>query len=103
MACGVAVLGIGGSIVDGPAILEAGSGSALVEPATPELAAQQVAPPAAVVGALQLGVDEAIDGLVADDRTPRIESEAAGDLLGRPSLGEAVEDVFAQRVVALET
>ena len=38
--------------------------------------------PAPVVGALELGMDEAVDRLVADDRVAGLAGKAAGDLLG---------------------
>jgi hypothetical protein len=69
--------------------------SALFTPPALELAARQVAPPGDVVGALHLGMDEAVDGLVADDVTTVVERQPAGDLLGRPAEREAVEDALA--------
>ena len=40
-------------------------------------------------------MDEAVDGLVADDVTTVVERQPAGDLLGRPAEREAVEDALA--------
>src|SRR4051794_10910665 len=101
MAGGGAILDFGGTIMDRPAVAEEQC-AALLDPAALELAAQQVSAPATVVGALQLGVDEAIDGLVADDSAAVLACEAAGDLLGRPTVGEMVEDLLAQCLVAFE-
>jgi hypothetical protein len=39
---------------------------------------------------------------VADDRAAAIAGEAATDLLGRPAIGHAAQDLLAQRIVALE-
>ena len=44
--------------------------------------AREVVAPAVVFGASDLGVDEAIDGLVADAGVCPIAGEASGDLLG---------------------
>jgi hypothetical protein len=46
------------------------------------LAARQISPPAIVLGAGQLGIDEAIDALVGDHLATLFTSEPAGDLLG---------------------
>ena len=64
--------------------------------------AGQIVAPGEVVVAVDLGINEAVDGLVADRREIGIVSCAARDLLGRPSLPEAVENVLAQGIVAVE-
>lgn len=51
-------------------------------PAALVFGARQVMTPAPVVGALELGMDEAVDRLVADDRVAGLAGKAAGDLLG---------------------
>jgi len=55
-----------------------------------------------VAGAPDLGIDEAVDGFMADGGTVRLARHAAGDLLGRPALGEVAEHEAAQRRVAFE-
>ena len=50
----------------------------------------------------ELGVDEAVDGLVADDLPAALAGEPAGDLFGRPAAIEAIKDELAQRFVPLE-
>jgi hypothetical protein len=45
------------------------------------LAAGQIAPPGVVLGARDLGVEEAVDGLVADDRATLLERQATGHFL----------------------
>jgi hypothetical protein len=66
------------------------------------LAARQIVPPAVVLGAGDLGVDEAVDALVADHLVATLASESAGDLLGRPASGEMLENVAAQVGLAFE-
>ena len=58
--------------------------------------------PGEVVGAADLGIDKAVDGLVGDDGAPGLAGEAPGDLLGRAAVGEAGEDLEAQGGVAVE-
>ena len=69
---------------------------------SPALAAGQIAPPAVVLGAGDLGVDEAIDALVADHRSAGLARQPSGDLFGRPARGEAVQDEAAQIGLAFE-
>lgn len=52
--------------------------------------------------AIDLGLDEAVDGFWADDGTAVPAGEEAADLLGRPASGEAGKDVVAQGFVPLE-
>src|SRR3546814_2239664 len=66
------------------------------------LGAWEIEAPAPVVAALQLGMDEAVDGLMADDLVSNIAREAPRHLLGRPALREPVEDSLAQGIVALQ-
>src|SRR3546814_1453480 len=47
-------------------------------------------------------MDEAVDGLMADDLVSNIAREAPRHLLGRPALREPVEDSLAQGIVALQ-
>ena len=57
--------------------------------ATLGLGARQIASPGVVLGPGDLGVDEAVDRLVADDRLALLQRQAPGNRLGRqPSLQE---------------
>jgi hypothetical protein len=67
-----------------------------------ELGARQIVPPVIVLGPADLGVDEALDGLMADGGSCLLLAEPTGDLFGRPAALEAVEDQSAQRLVAFE-
>ena len=49
-----------------------------------------------------MGVDEPIDGFMADAGFGLIAGEAAGDLLGRPTLPETVEDGALEAFVSFE-
>jgi hypothetical protein len=60
------------------------------------LAARQVVAPAIILGACELGVDEAVDAFVADHFAAGLAGEPASDLLGRPSALEPPEDGAAQ-------
>ena len=62
----------------------------------------QVVAPGSVVGAADLGVDEAVDALVADRRGGVLLAQPAGDLLGRPAALELAEDEPAQPGIALQ-
>jgi hypothetical protein len=66
------------------------------------LALRQVAAPGEVIGAADLGIDEAVDGLVADHRSAVLEGEPAGDLLGRQTASEAGKNSLAQCGLALK-
>src|SRR3546814_12486014 len=74
--------------------------SALGAPSALILGAWEIEAPAPVVAALQLGMDEAVDGLMADDLVSNIAREAPRHLLGRPALREPTEDSLAQAIVA---
>jgi hypothetical protein len=78
LACGDMVW----SIVDRATVGDARPSAALVAPAAFVFGAGQVKSPAAAVGPFQLGIDEPVDGLVADDAMARFTGEASGDLLG---------------------
>jgi len=71
-------------------------------PATLVLGAGQVVAPGAVVGAADLGVDEAVDALMADGERGLLLLEAAGDLFRGPTVLEAIEDELAQLGVAFQ-
>jgi len=66
------------------------------------LAAREIMPPAVVFGAGDLGIDEAVDALVTDHLVAGLAGEPAGDLFGRPTLGEMLQDGPAQLGLALE-
>jgi len=104
MSRGTAVGGGWWPLGDGNAVLDKAcrTAASLAAKAAPALGAGQVEAPAAVVGAGDLGVDEAIDRLVADDPSAGITGEAAGDLLRRPAALEAVEHAIAQALIALQ-
>ncbi len=72
-------------------------------PATPVLASGQVVAPGAVVGAADLGVDEAVNALMADGCGGMLLLEPAGDLLGRPTATKLIEDQGPQLGVAFQT
>src|SRR3546814_17576210 len=71
--------------------------SALGAPSALILGAWEIEAPAPVFAALQLGMDEAVDGLMADDLVSNIAREAPRPLLRRPALREPVEDSLADR------
>src|SRR5512140_3773513 len=76
--------------------------SAFGAPAALVFGAGQIVAPAAVVGPFELGIDEAIDRLVADDAVPCLARQPPGDLLGRPAFAKAIEDGFAQGILTLQ-
>jgi len=100
---GAAVDG-GRSRIDGDAVFYEIVGGALAATgrASPGSAAGQVMAPGTVVGAADLGVDEAVDALVADGYGGVLLEQAAGDLLGRPADLELAEDEAAQPGIALQ-
>src|SRR5258705_3946491 len=79
-------------------------GAAAAAPAQPALAlgARQIAAPAVVLGASNLGVDEAIDALVANHPATSLACEPTGDLLGRPTTGKVLKNGAAQGGLAFE-
>ena len=100
-----AIAGGLGALGDADAVLDEQGGAAalLAAPPSAGLGSGQIVAPAAVVGALHLGVDEPIDGLHADHRAPAgLPLEPADDLLGRPGLSQQVQNPPPQRVIAIE-
>src|SRR5579883_230558 len=104
MAGGVAIGGDLGPFGHGNAAFDEVCGAAAAPAAKAALAfgAREIMAPAIVLGAGDLGVDETIDAFMADHRPSGFAGEAAGDLFGRPALGEAVEHGAAQLGLALE-
>ena len=62
----------------------------------------QIVAPGSVVGAADLGVDEAVDALMADRRGGVLLAQPAGDLLGRPAEPKLAKHEPAQPGVALQ-
>ena len=58
--------------------------------------------PAIILGAGDLGVDEAIDAFVADREVSALAAQAPGDLLGGPTLGKAAQNDALQLGLAFE-
>jgi hypothetical protein len=67
----MAITGGGGSFGNGHAAFDQAGGTAAAAwpPAAPEFGARQQAAPGKVIGAGDLGIDEAVDALMADDGT----------------------------------
>src|SRR5262245_14542896 len=101
---GLPVVHFEGALGNGNAGLDEGGGpsAAHAAPSAFALGARQVVAPAVVLGARDLGVDEAVDGLVADEAVAGVALEAAGDLLWGPALGEAIEHGAAQVGLAFQ-
>ena len=95
---GFAVGRRGGPFSHGNTAFNEGCGAAAPSAAAapPTLAARQIAAPTPVLGTGDLGVDEAIDALVADDLAASFAGEPSGDLLGRPAAGQTLQDSAAQ-------
>ena len=79
-----AIEGFCGPPVDRHAMLDGQGGAAAAgaAAAAAALGPGQVVAPGPVIGAFELGVDEAIDGLAADHGVALFALEAAGDLGG---------------------
>src|SRR3546814_8386626 len=95
MACLLAGGNAGGAVVDRGTIGVARL-AALGTPSPLVFGAREVEAPAPVVGAFELGIDEAVDALVADDLMARFAGEAARHLFGRPARREPVEHLPTQ-------
>ena len=104
MAGAVTPLHLAGPLCNGNTALDeacAAAALAAVDPAF-GLSARQVVAPGIVVVAADLGIDEAVDGLVADDRVPGLEGQAPRHLLWRAALGEGLEDGRPEFGLAVE-
>ena len=64
--------------------------------------ARQVSAPGEVIGAADLGIDEAVDGFVADHRSAVLASQPASDLFGRQAKGKAGKNSLAQSRLSFE-
>lgn len=93
-----AIGGGGGTFVDGYPMLDVQGGAAALarSPAALELGPGQITALGEVVGAPDLGVDEAIDGLVADHRLAQLSFQPAGDLNRRPAPRQSGQHLLAQ-------
>jgi len=66
------------------------------------LAARQIVPPTVVPGTGDLGIDEAIDALVGNHPAALLACHPAGDLLGRPTACEPLNDGCSQAPIAFQ-
>ena len=99
-----AVVGFDWALGDVPTMADKGSGTAALAPSAAPLglaAGQQVAP-GIVLAAVDLGLNEAVDGLVGDDGASGFQSQATGHLFGRPASLEAGVDGVAQGGVSVQ-
>jgi len=104
MAGLLAIGGLRGTVVEGDAVLDVQGGTAALAGASAalEFAARQVAAPGEVFGAPDLGVDEAVDALVADRRLAGLALQPAGHRLRRPALGQGVQHRLLQARIAFQ-
>ena len=105
MAWGPAVARGGGSFGQGAPALDEGGRTATTPPPPAPFPLgpwQVVAPSGTSLGARGLGIDEAIDGLVGDDRRAPLPPEPARDLLWRPALFEPGEYLGPQGGIPVE-
>lgn len=104
MAEGGPALDLGRAQSDGNTAFDEAVGGAAG--ATPSAAlafgSGQVMTPGAVIGAPDLVIDEAVDGLVTDAGRRLAAGQPASDLLGRPAALEAIQDKLAQFGIALQ-
>jgi hypothetical protein len=98
MVGGLAVGGLDRALIQGTTAFDeaCGASASLATPAALALAARQIAPPAVVCGAVDLGVDEAVDALVGDHLVSVLAGQSASDLLGRPAAARALQHRAAQ-------
>ena len=66
------------------------------------LATRQIVPPTVVPGTGDLGIDEAIDALVGNHPAALLACHPAGDLLGRPTACEPLNDGCSQAPIAFQ-
>src|SRR3546814_21185052 len=101
MACLLAGGNAVGAVVDRGTIGVARP-AALGTPSPLVFGAREVEAPAPVVGAFELGIDEAVDALVADDLMASFAGEAARHLFGRPASRAPVEHLPPQGIIAVQ-
>jgi hypothetical protein len=104
MARGLAIGGLDGSFIQANTAFDeaCGTSAPLAAATALALAARQIAAPAEVRGAGDLGIDEAVDALVGDHLATVLAGQAAGDLLGRPALAKAFQHRAAQAGLPFE-
>ena len=100
---GPAVGGLG-ALGDGDTALDGARGRTAfaAAPAAFGFGPGKIVPPGAVVGAADLGIDEAIDAFMADAGCSLVAGQPAGDLFGRPAVPQPIEHEAAQLAVALQ-
>ncbi|OKO74135.1 hypothetical protein AC629_35615 [Bradyrhizobium sp. NAS80.1] len=79
-----------------------GTAALLAAAAALALAARQIAAPAVLRGAPELGVDVAVDALVGDHSAAIVAGEPACDLFRRPALSETLQHRAAQAGLPVE-
>ena len=98
-----AVVRLWGTLGEGLAQVDIANG---VTPATTAipfgLASCQQTESGGVLGAIALGMDEAVDGLVGYEGAASFQCQATGDLLGRPASTQSGEDGFSQSRVPVQ-
>jgi hypothetical protein len=104
VAWGLAIGGVGRPFGHRNTAFDEACGASAASAAEPPLAlpARQVVAPAVVLLAGDLGVDEAVDALVANHVVAGFAGQSAGDLLGGPAAGQTIEDSTAQGGLAFE-
>ncbi|MHC2332441.1 hypothetical protein ACVIW0_001730 [Bradyrhizobium sp. USDA 4454] len=98
MAGSVAIGDLDGPFIQGNTAFDeaCGTSAPLATAAALALGAWQIVPPAAVRGASDLGIDEAVDALVGDHLASMLDGQPAGDLFGRPATAKAIQHRAAQ-------
>jgi len=104
MAGRYAVIGRLGALADGDTILYVicGTSASPAAKAALGLGARQIEAPGIVLVAGDLGIDEAVDGLMADQGDAGLASDAAGGLFRGVAMAEMGEDALAQLRRAVE-
>jgi len=99
-----AVLGLARPFGDGDAVLDevCGASALLTAKAALGFGAGQIAAPGEVLMAGDLGVDEAVDGFVADDRSAVLQGQPASGLFRRQAVSEPVEDSGSEGWIAVK-
>ena len=103
MAGSLAVGGHGGALGEGAAVSHQGGGAAtFASAAAGGFGVREIVPPGIGFRPGDLGVEEAVDGFVGDNRPPGVAGEAPGHLLGGPALLEVGEDCGAKGGIAVQ-